>query len=120
MADKIGVVLARQTWRVEVDERMGPENPCLWMQSGVTKFKNCTNEYDCITCKYDKAMGAKAAKGKQMTWQDSMRRLGDMDRTCRHTLTNKVGGRICAINYECSKCEFDQMFEDYMQGDEIL
>jgi len=45
-----------------------------------------------------------------------MRRLGDMDRTCRHTLTNRIDGRICAINYECSKCDFDQMFEDYMEA----
>jgi len=114
MSKEICVVLGNQEWKVKPDRRMGPDNPCLWMTSGVTKFKDCKNDFDCITCKYDKAMGVKAAKGKQMTWQDSMRRFGDMDRTCRHTLTNRIEDRICAINYECYKCDFDQMFEDYM------
>ena len=114
MTEEICVVLGKKQWAIKPDRRMEAENPCLWMTSGVTKFKNCTNEFDCITCKYDKAMAKKASTGKQMTWQDSMRRFGDMDRTCRHTLTNRIDGRICAINYDCSKCDFDQMFEDYM------
>lgn len=114
MSKEICVVLGKQEWTVIPDGRMGPDNPCLWMQAGVVKFKDCKNNFDCITCKYDKAMAVKSAKGKQMTWQDSMRRFDGMNRTCRHTLTNRIEGRICAINYECSKCDFDQMFEDYM------
>ena len=43
-----------------------------------------------------------------------MRLRGGMDRTCRHTLTGRIEGRRCAINYECGKCEFDQLFEDVL------
>lgn len=90
------------------------ENNCIWMQSGVVKIKRCDNDYDCMTCKYDKAMMKKASKGKIITWQDSMRKRGDMDRTCRHTLTNRIDNRNCALNYQCGSCEFDQVFEDVM------
>jgi glycine cleavage system H lipoate-binding protein len=82
------------------------------MQSGVVKFKNCTNFYDCTTCDYDHAMGAKAHSGKQLSWQDAMRRQPDMHRVCRHSLTGRIAKRACAYNYDCTSCDFDQFFED--------
>jgi glycine cleavage system H lipoate-binding protein len=82
------------------------------MQAGVVKFKNCDNYYDCTTCKYDFAMGQKAAKGNQMSWQNAMKLRPDMDRVCRHSLTNRIDKRTCAYDYECAKCDFDQFFED--------
>ena len=111
MSEEICVVLGKQNWVIKPDKRMKPENPCLWMQSGVVKFKECKNDFDCITCKYDNAMG------KKKSWQDAMRMRGSMDRTCRHTFKGQIEGRVCSINYDCSKCDFDQMFEDYMKGD---
>ena len=57
-------------------------------------------------------MELKAAKGKQQTWQDTMRRLPDMDRVCRHSLTNRIDRRACAYDYQCATCDFDQFFED--------
>ena len=85
---------------------------CIWMQAGVVKFKNCDNYYDCTTCKYDTAMSMKADRGKQMTWQQAMRRMPDMDRVCRHSLTNRIERRACAYDYQCATCDFDQYFED--------
>ena len=64
---EIGSVMGGQVWMVKPDKTAKAANPCLWMQAGVVKFKNCDNYYDCTTCKYDNAMGQKAAKGKQMT-----------------------------------------------------
>jgi glycine cleavage system H lipoate-binding protein len=101
-----------QVWMVKPDKKAKAANPCLWMQAGVVKFKNCDNYYDCTTCKYDNAMGQKAAKGKQLTWQAAMRLRPDMDRVCRHSLTQRIDTRICAYDYECGKCDFDQYFED--------
>jgi glycine cleavage system H lipoate-binding protein len=98
--------------RIWVTKKAKAANPCLWMQAGVVKFKNCDNYYDCTTCKYDNAMGQKAAKGKQLTWQAAMRLRPDMDRVCRHSLTQRIDTRICAYDYECGKCDFDQYFED--------
>ena len=105
-SNEIQLVLGKKEWNVKPDKRMEAENPCIWMRTGVTKFKNCNNSFDCITCKYDKAMAKKGS------WQDSMRLLGGMDRICRHTLTGQIDGRRCAYNYKCASCDFDQLFED--------
>ncbi|UCE52160.1 MAG: glycine cleavage system protein H [Desulfobacterales bacterium] len=109
---EIGAVMGGQVWMVKPDKKAKVDHPCLWMQAGVAKFKNCDNYYDCTSCKYDHAMGQKAAKGKQFTWQEAMRRRPDMDRVCRHSLTHRIERRICAYDFECSKCDFDQYFED--------
>jgi glycine cleavage system H lipoate-binding protein/uncharacterized CHY-type Zn-finger protein len=109
---EIGSVMGGQVWMVKPDKKAKTSNPCLWMQAGVVKFKNCDNYYDCTTCKYDFAMGQKAAKGKQMTWQEAMKTRPHMDRVCRHSLTNRIEKRVCAYDYECAKCDFDQFFED--------
>ena len=109
---EIGTVMGGQVWMVKPDKKAKAANPCLWMQAGVVKFKNCDNYYDCTTCKYDNAMAQKSAQGKQLTWQAAMRLRPDMDRVCRHSLTQRIDTRICAYDYECSKCDFDQYFED--------
>ena len=109
---EIGAVMGGQVWMVKPDKKAKAANPCLWMQAGVVKFKNCDNYYDCTMCKYDHAMGQKAAKGKQLSWQEAMRLRPDMDRVCRHSLTQRIDTRICAYDYECAKCDFDQYFED--------
>lgn len=109
---EIGSVIGGQVWMVKPDNKAKAANPCLWMQAGVAKFKNCDNYYDCTTCKYDHAMGQKAANGKQMSWQGAMKLRSDMDRVCRHSLTNRIHRRTCAYDYECATCDFDQFFED--------
>jgi glycine cleavage system H lipoate-binding protein len=35
-----------------------------------------------------------------------------MDRVCRHSLTNRIERRICAYDYVCASCDFDQYFEE--------
>ena len=105
-------VLGGQVWLVKPDRKAKAAAPCLWMQAGVVKFKSCDNYYDCTGCKYDHAMDQKVAKGKQMSWQDAMRRRPDLDRVCRHSLTGRIENRMCAYDYECGKCDFDQYFED--------
>ncbi len=109
---EIGSVMQGQVWMVKPDRKAPTANPCLWMQAGVVKFKSCDNYYDCTTCRYDAAMAVKAGQGKQPTWQDAMRRLPDMDRVCRHTLTHRIARRTCAYDYRCATCDFDQYFED--------
>ena len=105
-------VLGGQVWLVKPDRKAKAAAPCLWMQAGVVKFKSCDNYYDCTSCKYDHAMDQKVAKGKQISWQDAMKRRPDLDRVCRHSLTGRIEKRMCAYDYECGKCDFDQYFED--------
>ena len=109
---EIGSVMQGQVWMVKPDKKAKASNPCLWMQAGVVKFKNCDNYYDCTSCKYDHAMAMKAERGKQLTWQEAMKRMPDMDRVCRHSLTNRIERRSCAYDYKCATCDFDQFFED--------
>ena len=108
----IGAVLGGQVWMVKPDKRAETANPCIWMQAGVVGFKNCNNFGDCTTCKYDLGMRKKVAQGKQISWQDAMRTREGLDRVCRHSLTNRIEKRRCAYDYICSKCDFDQFFED--------
>ena len=109
---EIGTVLGGQVWMVKPDKRPETEHPCLWMQAGVVEFKNCNNFYDCTRCKYDIGMRRQVGKGKLISWQDAMRKRSGLDRICRHSLTNRIEARVCGYNYECSKCDFDQFFED--------
>ena len=109
---EIPTVLGGQVWMVKPDKRAETVNPCIWMQAGVVEFKNCNNFYDCTTCKYDSGMLKMVEKGKQISWQDAMRKRTSLERICRHSLTHRIEKRACAYNYVCSKCDFDQFFED--------
>jgi glycine cleavage system H lipoate-binding protein len=109
---EIGTVLGGQVWMVKPDKEARAAFPCLWMQSGVVDFKNCNNFFDCTTCKYDQGMLTQVKKGKQTSWQNAMRKRPGLERFCRHSLTNRIGKRVCAYDYACSHCDFDQFFED--------
>jgi glycine cleavage system H lipoate-binding protein len=108
----IKTVLGGQTWLVKPDQKAKAAHPCLWMQAGAVKFKNCTHFFDCTTCAYDHAMAEKVKSGKQIGWQAAMRLRPEMDRACRHSLTGRIAKRTCAYNYECAACDFDQFFEE--------
>ncbi|MCP4117071.1 MAG: glycine cleavage system protein H [Desulfobacteraceae bacterium] len=103
-----------QVWTITRDKAGGDYPPCLWMAAGAVKKKSCNNFYSCTTCRYDAAMGKKAATGEQVSWQDAMRRKGGMERVCRHSLTRRIEKRVCPYDYHCVNCDFDQLFEDVM------
>jgi len=109
---EIGAVLGGQVWMVKPDKKALTSNPCIWMQAGVVGFKNCNNFYDCTSCKYDLGMLKRVESGRQISWQDTMRKQPSLERICRHSMTSRIEKRACAYNYECSTCDFDQFFED--------
>jgi glycine cleavage system H lipoate-binding protein/uncharacterized CHY-type Zn-finger protein len=109
---EIKSVLGGQVWMVKPDQKAKAAHPCLWMQAGAVKFKNCSNYYDCTRCTYDQAMSAKAQSGKQVSWQNAMRLRPELGRVCRHSLTGRIAKRACAYDYACASCDFDQFFED--------
>lgn len=98
-------------WKAKKDTA---DHPCIWMQAGIAKKKNCNNFYDCTHCKYDDSMAKTAKTGKHITWQAALRNRDSKDRTCRHALTKRTGNRICPMNYNCDRCEFDQYLEDIL------
>jgi glycine cleavage system H lipoate-binding protein len=99
----------RPVWRNRKDSTL---RPCIWMQAGVTGRKNCNQYYDCTGCRYDAAMEKAAATGRHLSWQEAMRRQPGNQRICRHAMTGRADMRTCPMNYNCDRCEFDQMFED--------
>ena len=109
---EIKAIMGNQVWMVRPDVDARVENLCVWMEAGVAKFKNCTNFYDCNTCRYDLGMRKQVERGVQISWQEAMRKRSGLDRVCRHSLTDRIDKRACAYNYECSRCDFDQFFED--------
>lgn len=109
---EIGAVLGGHVWMVKPDKDARMANPCIWMQAGTVGFKSCNNFYDCTTCKYDLGMLKRVDEGKQISWQDAMRKMPSLDRICRHSLSNRIERRACAYDYECATCDFDQFFED--------
>ena len=111
---EIGAVMGGQVWMVKPDKKAQAANPCIWMQAGVADFKSCNNFNDCTTCKYDLGMQKKVEKGKQISWQDAMRKRPSLDRICRHSLTNRIAKRACAYDYQCSSCDFDQFASDLL------
>ncbi len=111
-SNSISAVFGGQTWMVKPDKKAKVANPCLWMQAGVAANKSCNNFYDCVACKYDHGMTGQVAKGKQISWQNAMRKRPNLERICRHSLTNRIPKRICAYDYQCATCDFDQVFED--------
>lgn len=111
-SDEIQAVLGGQMWMVKPDKKAKAAHPCIWMQAGVVKFMNCNNFYDCTTCKYDRGMEKQVQKGNQSHWRDEMRKHPELDRMCRHSLTNRIARRACAYDYICATCDFDQYFED--------
>jgi glycine cleavage system H lipoate-binding protein len=108
----IGAVLGSQVWKIKPDKKAKAANPCLWMQASVVEYKSCNNFYDCTTCKYDLGMKKQVDRGKQTSWQDAMRKYPPLERVCRHSLTNRIPSRLCAYDYQCASCDFDQFFED--------
>jgi glycine cleavage system H lipoate-binding protein len=109
---EIVAVFGGQAWMFTPDKKAKAKNPCIWMQAGVATHKDCNSFYDCNTCKYDLGMKKQVEKENQISWQDAMRKRPGKVRTCRHSLTHRIENRICGLNYNCSKCDFDQFFED--------
>lgn len=102
-------VKSNNIWKAAKDDN---DHPCIWMQAGIAKKKSCNNFFDCTNCRYDASMNKMAKAGKHLSWQDALRNRDSRDRTCRHTLTGRTGTRICPMNYNCGRCDFDQCFED--------
>ena len=91
-------------------------NQCVWMKAGVVNFKTCDNAFDCTSCPFDKEIGRKSAHKAtaQISWRDVMGQP-HLQKECRHMLTGRVLFKLCAHNYECKDCAYDQQLYEYDQ-----
>jgi glycine cleavage system H lipoate-binding protein len=100
---------------------------CVWMQAGVVNRKSCAINYDCVSCRFDKAMRRIAGenkelsqkerfirgeKGKILYWKEKLKEVPPWKRPCLHHLKGRIDFRACTNEYKCGHCEFDQFFQD--------
>jgi glycine cleavage system H lipoate-binding protein len=103
------------------------QSPCIWMQSGVVRLKNCQIDYRCEACRFDRAMRLTAREnsrlrlqgeslrgksGKIVYWKDRLRELPPSKQPCLHHMKRRIDFRTCTHDYQCGNCEFDQYFSD--------
>ncbi len=98
------------------------EKECIWMRAKVVPTKYCDNAFDCTTCTFDKAMARRMSQeSPDAGWDTKMFRLAGEEQRCRHALTGRAPkAKMCARNYECGDCPFDQMLDDMIQVDHTL
>lgn len=96
---------------------------CVWMKAGVINYKLCPYNYACNICPFDKGIRdsnvRKPDQYRKITWVEKLRELPGTERYCRHMLQGVVSFKLCAHNYECGSCAYDQMIEDRL-GDAVL
>ena len=92
------------------------------MRAKVVPTKYCDNAFDCTTCTFDKAMARRMSQeSPDAGWDTKMFQLAGEEQHCRHALTGRVPkAKMCARNYECGDCPFDQMLDDMIQVDHTL
>jgi glycine cleavage system H lipoate-binding protein len=95
------------------------QDECVWSRAGVIKSFKCMNAFDCLGCAFDKKVRADFKAGQQRAGATSMdhapsrMRMLVKDLKCRHMLSGRVSYKLCAHGYNCIKCPYDQMIEDF-------
>jgi hypothetical protein len=86
------------------------------MKAGVVNHKTCDNAFDCTSCPFDKVISGKSSTNAtaQVSWREVMRQP-QLHRECRHMLTGRVLFKLCAHNYDCKDCAYDQQLYEYDQ-----
>jgi glycine cleavage system H lipoate-binding protein len=102
-------------------------SPCIWMQGGVVRRKFCDRDYECASCRFDKALekaarenregirGNRTVEGKAgriVSWKDRLRDRPASKRPCIHHMKGRIEFRACHHDYRCGNCDFDQFFLD--------
>lgn len=103
------------------------EARCIWVQAGVVKHKACRLAYECTECRFDRALRRVAGenrtrrrqgkptagrRGEIVSWQERLRLLPLWKRPCLHHMKGRIAFRACTQDYLCSRCDFDQYFND--------
>jgi glycine cleavage system H lipoate-binding protein len=80
-------------------------------------FKICENAFDCTSCAFDKGISRKSVQKPTalVSWREVMRNKPYLQKECRHMLTGHVLFKLCAHNYECKDCAYDQLLYEYDQ-----
>lgn len=107
---------------------------CLWMQAGVVKKKECHTQFQCPSCRFDKALRKVCLENKNLAnknrakitphvrtgskrenlvfWKEKLSREPLSKRPCIHHMKGHIDFKACPKSYHCIDCEFDQYFQD--------
>ncbi|MFO8031066.1 MAG: hypothetical protein R6U22_00820 [Desulfohalobiaceae bacterium] len=111
------------------------QRPCIWMQAGIVRKKECLQDYECQSCSYNKALSRACQKNKELRqsgldpqgkagslefWEDRLKRLPVLQRPCIHHLKQRINFRPCTNEYNCQDCEFDQEFSELYSVHTVL
>ncbi|MEE8554031.1 MAG: hypothetical protein V3S72_12095, partial [Desulfobacterales bacterium] len=113
-------------FHLENRQKNNPD-PCIWMQAGVVYRRICQSDYQCTTCRFDRALRrvceknnrlkehGKTLKGKQgkiVFWKEKLTERPHWQRPCLHHMKRRIEFKACNREYRCGNCEFDQYFND--------
>ena len=102
-------------------------SPCVWMQAGAVRKKECRLSYRCHECRFDRALrkvvkenyhrrdnGDPLLRRREQLvfWKDILRRRPPWKQPCIHHMKGRIDFRTCTHEYHCGDCEFDQFFQD--------
>jgi glycine cleavage system H lipoate-binding protein len=97
------------------------QKQCIYMRAKLVQTKYCDSAFDCSSCLFDTAMARKIGKESPgITWSDAVSDQ-TQDLRCRHALTGGTAeSKLCANNYDCVNCQYDQMMSDMMESDAMI
>jgi hypothetical protein len=90
---------------------------CVYTAMGVVADRQCTSDYNCLSCEFDQQMQERIARGEAEVIEalERYKSLPGKQKFCRYALKGNVSYRICSRNLNCENCEFNQMMEDAFQ-----
>jgi len=91
-------------FRLENRQRKN-QDPCIWMQAGVVYRRICQSDYQCTTCRFDRALRRACEKNNRL------KEHGKILKGLHH-MKRRIEFKACNREYRCGNCEFDQYFND--------
>jgi hypothetical protein len=90
---------------------------CVYTAMGVVADRQCTGDYNCLSCDFEKQMQQRIAAGEAeiIAALDRYKSLPGKQKFCRYALKGNVSYRLCSRSLNCENCEFNQMMEDAFQ-----
>ena len=90
---------------------------CVYTAMGVVADRQCTSDYNCLSCDFEKQMQQRIAAGEADIIEalDRYKSLPGKQKFCRYALKGNVSYRLCSRFLNCENCEFSQMMEDAFQ-----
>jgi len=95
----------------------GKPGDCVYTAMGVVTDRQCTSDYNCLSCEFDQQLQERIAAGEANIIEalERYKSLPGNQKFCRYALKINISYRLCSRNLECTSCEFNQMMEDASQ-----